>query len=61
MRALFSSQPISLRLTAASLNYVAKRWTIWRRPLGEAHPDFAENLNNSICMSDNVHSDKLSY
>ena len=48
-------QPISLRVTAASLNYAAadplyrEVLDIWRRTLGEAHPDFAENLNNSIC------------
>ena len=59
-------QPTSLRVTAASLNYVAaeplyrKALEIRRRTQGEAHPDFAENLNNGIGMSDNVDSDKLS-
>jgi hypothetical protein len=59
-------QPTSLRVTAASLNYAAaeplyrKALEIWRRPLGEAHPDFAENRNNKIAMSDNRDSYKLS-
>jgi hypothetical protein len=45
-------QPPSLRVTAASLNAAAvdplyrEALEIRRRPLGEAHPDFAENLNN---------------
>ena len=60
-------QPTSLQVTASFLNYVAadplyrRSLEIRRRPLGEAHPDFAENLNNRIAMSDNSDSDKLSH
>jgi hypothetical protein len=59
-------QPTSLRVTAASLNYAAAEplyriaLEIRRRALGEAHPDFAENLNNRTAMSDNRDSYKLS-
>ena len=60
--------PTSLRVTEASLTYAAaeplyrKALEIRRRTLGEAHPDFAENLNNARnAVSDNRDSEKLSY